>query len=92
MPILVRHVPTQKLYVFLGPACALAKTNRSNLDFDVGYATFENKQVVVADKSGEISWLPAHEVVIESVDGRSCRVVLEEACSVQYRQPEAENR
>ncbi len=76
MPIRVRHVPSQKLYILLGPAYGMAKTNRNNLPLEVGYASFENKLLVVADVHGEISWLPAVEMLVESVGGRSCREVL----------------
>lgn len=76
MPILVRHVPSQKLYVFLGPAYGMAKTNRNNLPLELGHTTSENKLLAVADVHGEISWLPAVEVLIESVDGRTCREIL----------------
>ncbi|MDX1926084.1 MAG: hypothetical protein SFV81_06180 [Pirellulaceae bacterium] len=89
MPTLVRHIPTQKLYIFLGPAYGMAKTNRSNLAMDTAYASFENKLLVVADASGEISWLPSFELLVESVGGRSCRVVLAEATNLKCGSPES---
>lgn len=76
MPILVRHILTQKTYILLGPAYGMAKTNRTNLSMDTGYASFENKLLVVADKQGEIDWLPSVELLVESVDGLSCSEVL----------------
>jgi hypothetical protein len=76
MPIPVRHIPTQKVYILLGPAFSMAITNRNNLSWETGYFTSECKQLVVADNSGEMSWLPAMEFVVESIDGRTCRDVL----------------
>lgn len=85
MPILVRHVPTQKVYILLGPAYGMAKTNRTNLSIDTGYASFENKLLVVADKSGEIIWLPSVELLVESVDGLACSEVLGESPAATKR-------
>lgn len=51
------------------------------MEFDTGYATFEEKLMVVCDARGEMHWLDAIEMRIESVDGRSCREVLD-ACAL----------
>jgi hypothetical protein len=78
MPIIVRHIPTQKRYILLGPAYGMAKTNRTNLSMDTRYASFEDKLLVVADAGGEISWLPALEMLVDCVAGLTCHEFLAE--------------
>ncbi len=78
MPTIVRHEPTQKRYLLLGPAYGYSKTNRTSAEFDTGYATFEHKLVAACDADGVIHWLNATETTIESIDGQTCREALAE--------------
>jgi hypothetical protein len=63
----------------------MAKTNRTNFDMDTGYASFENKLLVVADKRGEIDWLPSVELLVESVDGQTCIDLLGETSATTQK-------
>lgn len=79
MAIVIRHMLTQQCYILIGPAYGFSKTNRTNLALDFNYASFEEKLIVACDANGELHWLNANEVKVDSVDGRSCQEVLSEA-------------
>ena len=87
MPTILRHVLTQRRYILVGPAYGFSKTNRSDFDFtfDTGYTSFEEKLIVACDADGEMHWLKAHELTVESVNGRSCRDVLNDSDDDQER-------
>ncbi len=76
MATIVRHLVTHKRYIVIGPAYGYSKTNRSSMPYDTGLQTFDEKFIVCCDSDGELQWLEAHQVRIDSVDGRSCREVL----------------
>ncbi len=82
MPVILRHVLTQKRYILVGPAYGFSKTNRTNLAFDMGYASFEEKLIVACDANGDLHWLNANEMSVESVDGKTCRDVLGDSLSL----------
>lgn len=76
MATIVRHLLTNKRYIVIGPAYAYSKTNRSDISYHTSLQTFEEKFIVGCDIDGELHWLKAHEVRVDSVDGRSCLEVL----------------
>jgi hypothetical protein len=76
MATTVKHLLTNKRYIVIGPAYGYSKTNRGNVPYDTSLQTFEEKFIVCCDSDGELHWLAAHEVRVDSVDGRSCREVL----------------
>lgn len=78
MALIVKHLLTQKRYIVVGPAYGFSKANRNNMSFETGFASFEEKMIVACDADGELHWLDANELAVESVDGRSCRDVLSE--------------
>ncbi len=76
MAIIIKHLVKQKRYIVIGPAYGFSKTSRNNVPYDTSKMTFEEKYIVGCDDHGELHWLEAHEVRVESVDGRSCQEVL----------------
>ena len=81
MATIVRDLQNEKRYVLIGVGYGLARTARPHVLFAPATTSTssEAQMVAVADASGEISWLPSQRVSVVSVDGQSCRELLDQA-------------
>lgn len=81
MATIVRDNLSQKLYVLVGVGFGYAMISRPHaLVSDVRSSiSSASEMVAVANVDGVISWLPSYQLSVVSVDGNSCRDLIENA-------------
>jgi hypothetical protein len=81
MATIVRDNLNQKLYVLVGAGFSDAKISRPHALLSDARSSIssESEMVAVANVDGEIVWFPSYQRSVVSVDGSSCRDLIENA-------------
>jgi len=84
MTTIARHIPTQRPFILLGAAYAPRKSSAFDIRVQDEEAV-DRRLIAASDAVGQIHWLRSDELIVETIDGKSVKAVLE-----QYRKRNAE--
>ncbi len=95
MAIIVKHLRTETLYVFLGASYSFFKDSRPSFFGGVLFPHEEEGEfqlAAVCDDTGQICWISVTDLEVVSVDGANPADILNTYKSTEIPKPDGNNR